>query len=141
MHQSLNQQVHEGNKESWCDSRSKIHQSKWAKKVIEDRDMKLIANHFNNDYEENPDPVLLQQNMLFNILYFFVHRGHENLPNMKKKWFNLVVDTETDEVYVQQVFDEIDKNHRPKDTKITNEGRMYEIKGQYKNPPPTYIRR
>ncbi len=99
------------------------------KKVIEDRDMTVIAQHFDNNYEENPDPVL-QQNVLFNILYFFICCGHENLLHMKKNWFEVATDPDMNEKFVQQIFDEVDKNHGPKDTKITNEGRMYQITGQ-----------
>ncbi len=44
-----------------------------SKHVIEENDMKLIAEHFRNDHANNPDTRLLQKNVVFNILYFFVH--------------------------------------------------------------------
>ena len=34
--------------------------------------------------------------------------------------------------YVFQAKDEVDKNHGPDDTMITNEGRMYSNNGEYK---------
>ncbi len=101
-----------------------------SKRVISSEDMQKLAEYFQNDYEENPDPKLLQENVIFNILYFFVCCGHENLPNMKQYWFAIKTDPQSRMRYVEQVQDELDKNHSPQDTKMTNEGRMYETAGQ-----------
>ena len=101
-----------------------------SKCVIEQNDMKIIAEYFNNNYEENPDAKLLQHNVVFNILYFFVCQGRENLHQMKTTWFKVSLDLATNTKFVKQVQDEMDKNHGPQDTKMTNEGRMYEVTGQ-----------
>ncbi len=101
-----------------------------CKPVIEDCDMKIIAEYFNKNHEDDPDPQLLQQNVIFNILYFFMRRGHENLPQMQWDWFKISNDPESGLSFVKQIHDELDKNYGPNDTKLTNQGRMYEQKGQ-----------
>ncbi len=102
-----------------------------SKKVIEECDLQKIAEHFHHDHTEEPDPKLLQQNILFNVIYFFVCRGRENLHSMTKDWFRVVTDPNTQQKYIEQCHDELDKNHGPQYTGITNEGRMYEQKGQF----------
>ena len=101
-----------------------------SKHVIEQNDMKIIAEYFDNNYEENPDAKLLQHNVVFNILYFFVCQGRENLHQMKTTWFKVSLDPATNIKFVEQVQDEMDKNHSLQDTKMINEGRMYEVTGQ-----------
>ncbi len=49
---------------------------------------------------------------------------------MKTTWFDISQDPATQTKFVEQVQDEIDKNHGIKDTKITNEGCMYEVPGE-----------
>ena len=95
--------------------------------------MKQIAQYFNHPHQENPDPRILQQNIIFNILYFFVRRGRENLHAMEVDWFRVVKDPNTGTKHIEQIHDELDKNYGPQDTHLTNEGRMYEQPGMSKN--------
>ena len=89
-----------------------------SKRVIKKADMEIIANHFNHNHQAEPDPKLLQRNVIFNILYFFVRRGRENLHMMKKNWFKISLDPENDTRFLEQVQDKLDKNHGPKDTNL-----------------------
>ena len=49
---------------------------------ISEIDLERIAEYFCHDHITAPDPKCLQQNMIFYIIYFFCHRGHENLYEM-----------------------------------------------------------
>ena len=69
-----------------------------------------------------PDPRKLQRNLIFYIIYFFCQRGRENLSEMKKGTFKLMVEVTEGVEYVVQFVDEADKNHGPDDSKPTNEG-------------------
>ena len=51
-------------------------------KKIDEHDMKLIAEYFNHDHVRNPNPRLLHQCVLFNIVYFLCRWGQENLYDM-----------------------------------------------------------
>ncbi len=80
------------------------------KRVLEPSDMEIIAQHFNHNHEEEPDPRLLQQSVVFNILYFFIHHGRENLPAMQKTWFKVSVNPSNNCKFLEQVQDEMDKD-------------------------------
>ena len=87
-------------------------------------DMEKISSYFTHDYMNMPDPKKLQCNLLFYIVYFFCRRGRENLYDMKKNTFRVVVEPDGSE-YVIQNIDKADKKHGPDDSNPTNEGRMY----------------
>ena len=69
------------------------------------------------------------RDMLFYIVYYFCQRGHENLYEMTKDTFQLIVENGGTE-YLIQAIDKADKNHRPQDTSATNQGRMYGNSGK-----------
>ena len=92
--------------------------------AISEIDLERIAEYFCYDHMSKPDPRRLQQNLIFYIIYFFCQRGRENLYDMKRNTFKLVVEPDGLESVVQDQ-DEIDKNHNFEDSTKTNEGRMY----------------
>ena len=92
-------------------------------------DLVRIAEYFAVDHVRIPNPRILQQNMVFYIIYFFCWRGRENLYDMKKNTFSLIVQPDGTEYYIQN-FDEMDKNHGVKDDQKNNEGRMYATNGK-----------
>ena len=108
-------------------------QGKGARKqttTIEEDDMKTLAFYFKIDHVQNPNPRILQRNVIFNVLYYMCRRGQENLHFMTKNWFDVLATTEGLS-YVTQIKDELDKNHREMDQDLTNQGRMYEVPGKY----------
>ena len=108
-----------------------VHSKKQGKGVrksypnITSDDIHKISDYFAHDYLNQPDPKKLQRNLIFYIIYFFCHRGCENLYTMRKDTSTVVVDPSDRSEYVKQNIDEADKNHGPDDTNPTNEGRMY----------------
>jgi len=72
----------------------------------------------------------LQQKCLFDIMFFLVRRGRENLREQTKTSFAIAVDSQNRR-YVYQAVDELDKNHRENDsiTDSITDGRMYEKPG------------
>ena len=95
---------------------------------ITETDMTKLAAYFNNDHVVRPNPRLLQKNVIFNIIYYLCHCGQENLHQMTKDWFEIIGEPNGDK-YITQVRDEFDKNHREDDTTLTNQGRVYQVKG------------
>ena len=102
-----------------------------SKKPISSQDMKTISSYFTYSHQMKPDPKMLQEFVSFNTLYYFCRRGHENLYTMTKGHFKIQTDSETNQKYVIQSIDKLDKNHRADDQNATNEGRMYEMKGKF----------
>ena len=98
---------------------------------IADKDMVKIARYFSMDHVTKPEQKILQQTVLFYIMYFFCCRGQENLCDMTKEHFEVVVDPSRVR-YVVQNIDELDKNHGVNDTTIANAGKMYEDPGTSK---------
>ena len=96
---------------------------------ISDTDLIKLGEYFNIDHMNQPNPRVLQKNVIFNIMYFTCRRGHENLYHMEKDWFKIKVIESTGERFIEQCRDELDKNHRDETTNIPNEGRIYEIPG------------
>ena len=95
---------------------------------ITDEDMERLALYFNIDQVKRPNPSILQRNAIFNIIYYLCRRGQENLYEMTKDWFKVITENDRSK-YVMQVRDELDKNHRESDHNLTNQGKMYEVKG------------
>ena len=60
--------------------------------VIEQEDLECIATYFLHDYMNAPDPRKIQKCVLFYIIYFFCHRGRENLYDMTIKTFEVGTD-------------------------------------------------
>ena len=75
-------------------------------------DLERIAEYFEHDYMNNVNAKKLQQSMIFYIIYYFCRRGRENLYQMKKSTFKLIVDHDGTEYLIQEE-DEMDKNHGP----------------------------
>ena len=93
-------------------------------------DLERIGEYFNYDHMNKPDPRRLQQQLLFYIIYFFCRRGQENLYQMTKETFELIVEHDGTQ-YVIQKIDEMDKNHGIEDTeKTSDDGRMYANDGE-----------
>ena len=72
----------------------------------------------------------LQEKCLFNIIFFLVRRGRENLCQQTKQTFAIAVDS-TQRKYVYQAVDKLDKNHRGSDNQqdSVTDARMYEQPG------------
>ena len=96
--------------------------------VISEDDLQLVSQYFLQDHVTRPNPKVLQQCVLFYIMYFFCRRGQENLYEMTKKHFDLGVEPDGTR-FIYQAIDEKDKNHNFKDTTPTNQVRMYEDTG------------
>ena len=54
--------------------------------------MTRIGTYLNSDFVMNSSPALLQEVVMFNIIYFFCHRGKENLYDMTKETFKVYTD-------------------------------------------------
>ena len=81
---------------------------------IEPEDLKLIGTYFENNMQGPPNPLLLQEIVLFNIIYYMGHRGRQNLRRMKINTFEIASDAEGKR-FIEQVIKERDKNHREND--------------------------
>ena len=53
-----------------------------SKKAIRNDDMRVVAEYFSYNQRLKPDPRCLQENLIFNIIYYFCHWGRENLYSM-----------------------------------------------------------
>ena len=98
-------------------------------KSITAEDMITLGNYFIQNFEGYVNPRKLQQCVMFYIIYFFCHRGQENLPKMTLQTYAVRMDPQGKK-YIEQAVDEMDKNHNPNDDTPTNEGRMYENPGK-----------
>ena len=91
---------------------------------ISEADLKRIGAYFNHDYMNHPNPCMLQQNVIFFIIYFFCWQGRENLYEMKIDTFKLFTKPDGTQ-YVYQAIDKVDKNHGPDDATPSNDGRIH----------------
>ena len=91
---------------------------------ISDEDLLKIGHYFNVDHVTNPQPKILQETVQFYIMYFFCRRGQENLYDMTKDYFQVIVEPGGTE-FVMQVEDEKDKNHGVNDTEAANQAKMF----------------
>ena len=97
--------------------------------VIEQEDLERIATYFLHDIVNELDPRKLQKCVLFYIIYFFCHRGRENLYDMSINSFEIGTDPDGRQ-YIYQAIDEMDKNHRYDSTEVANDGKIYEQTGK-----------
>lgn len=96
---------------------------------IEPDDLNKLAEFFNHDIMNHPNPRKLQKCVLFYIIYFFCRRGRENIYDMTIDTFQVA--TEFDGVqYVYQAIDEQDKNHGIETNDPAKQGRMYQQPGE-----------
>ena len=70
------------------------------------------------DIDPDVGPTQLLNKVMFNIRYYFCHRGTENFQGFSKDTFKLCYDTETGITYVKKIQDEISKNHPEMDQEI-----------------------
>ena len=68
---------------------------------ITEIDLERIAEYFEHDYMNSPNPKKLQQSLIFYIIYYFCRHGRENLYPMKKDTFRLIVDPDGTEYLIQ----------------------------------------
>ena len=88
-------------------------------------DLQKLYNSKAMDPESGPRE--LQTKVMFDIRYYFCHRGGENIKDMIIGTFELKYDPHTGISYVQKTIDELTKNHREKDTELIT-GFMPQIK-------------
>ena len=99
------------------------------KPPINAADMSKLQSYFQSQLNGKVNPKVLQQCVIFNIIYYLCRRGRENLRPMKKTTFEVAIDPENNMKYIYQAIDEGDKNHSHEDTGIANQGRIYEVPG------------
>ena len=78
---------------------------------IEDQDMEKLSTYFINIMQGPPNSAKLQEIVLFNVIYYMAHQGHENLRQMKKTTFGIDQDCDG-KCFIFQKIKEHDKNHR-----------------------------
>ena len=103
--------------------------------VIEKHDMKTIMKHF-----DRSDGEILQNEIMFQIIYHFGLRGRETLPHLTKSSFGIVTDSEhrkfvriNHELLTKNAKASLKQNER-EDTK---KARMYECPNEKGNCPVT----
>ena len=81
---------------------------------------------------EPPNARNLQEIVIFYILFYMCRRDRENLRTMKNTFQVAIVNEDAQKGrYIYQAVDECDKNHSANDTKASNDGRIYEIPGNF----------
>ena len=115
--------------------KTKDNKEKWLGQIenkppINDADMSKLISYFQSSIREKANPKVLQQSVIFNIIYYLCRRGRENLRAMQKTTFEIALDPENNLKYIYQAVDEADKNHSHNDTSIANQGRIYELPGR-----------
>ena len=58
------------------------------KQTLTDTDKELLFAYFEKKRQE-PDPKIIQQICVFNMVYYIGHRGYENLRSMQKDTFEI----------------------------------------------------
>lgn len=96
---------------------------------IEPEDLAVVSEYFHHDIMNKPNPRTLQQNVLFNIIYFFCRRGRQNIHAFTQAHFEIGHDPDGTE-FVFQAIDEQDKNHDIDVSDPAHEGRMYAQPGK-----------
>lgn len=98
-----------------------------SKPPIDDCDLMKISHYFRQGMNGPPNPSLLQEVVLFYVLFYMCRRGRENLRTMTKNTFAIATDPHDGREYIYQAVDEADKNHSHKDTSKSNDGRIYAV--------------
>ena len=99
-----------------------------SKLPILEPDMSKLSTYFMKNMTGPPNARLLQELVLFSIIYYGGHRGRENLRGMTVDTFR--VESDHDGLkYIHQVIKECDKNHNEEDFTESNEARIYEMPG------------
>ena len=98
---------------------------------LDDSDIAKIRQYFQMTMAAPPNAKALQDIIIFYTLFYMYRRGCENLRPMKKNTYAITTDPEDGQRYIYQAIDEADKNHQYSETGASNEGRIYEIKGNF----------
>ena len=69
---------------------------------IEDADMRKISDYFKQKMYSNPDPKVLTQIYVCNIIYYLCRQGRENLHQMTINTFSFDHDPETNLRFIYQ---------------------------------------
>ena len=101
------------------------------KPAITDADMSKLSTYFIHNMQGPPNGNLLQEIVLFNVIYYCGRRGRENLRKMTKDTFKIETDHDGRK-YLRQIIKECDKNHKEDDYSESNAARIYEMPGNYK---------
>ena len=99
-----------------------------SKKPILDEDMSKLSSYFVTNMRGYPNPKLLQEIVLFNVIYYGGRRGRENLRYMTKKTSEIARDADGHQ-YIHQIVKEFDKNHKEDNLSENNEACIYEMPG------------
>ena len=99
-----------------------------AKQPILDTDMSKLSSYFVQNVQGPPNAKLLQEMVLFNIIYYGGRRGRENLREMNVDMFQIETDSDGRKC-LHQVIKECDKNHNEQDFSESNEARIYKMAG------------
>lgn len=95
---------------------------------IEEDDLARVAQYLTHDIMNAPNPRLVQKAVLFNTIYFFCHRGRQNIYAFTQDMFKIATDPDSTEY----VFQSVDKNHGIDNDNPANDGRMYAQPGVYR---------
>ena len=76
--------------------------------AIKEADLKALSSYFENNMIAPPNAANLQEMVLFNLIYYGGHRGHENLHKMTPKTFGIFSDADGHK-YIHQIVKEQDK--------------------------------
>lgn len=109
-----------------------------SKPPIEPEDLKKISDYIDKNMSGPPNGVLLQEAVLFYIIYYMCHRGRQNLRAMKKNTFAIDNDASGKRFIFQQI-KELDKNHKEDDMNPSSQARIYKIPGMYNSTNPITV--
>ena len=104
-----------------------------SKETITDMDMEKLSSYFVVNMKGPVSRKLLQEVVLFQIAYTMRRRGRENLCQMTKETFKIDEDPTDGCKFIFQAISEHDINHTEKDTIKGNEGKIYQLPGNYCN--------
>ena len=99
------------------------------KEIITDEDLLKLRQYFTEKMEGPADGKILQQFILFTIIYQMGRRGRENLRKMTKETFKIGEESDGRK-YLYQAIDEYNKNYTERDSERSNQARIYEQKGK-----------
>lgn len=102
-----------------------------SKPPIDDTDLVKITAYFKSAMNGPPNPVLLQEIVMFYTLLYMCHHGRENLRAVKKNTLSIAINPSDGREYIFQAVDEADKNHSHLDTRKSNDSRIYAVAGNF----------